>query len=125
MTRSRATAKKAGASFERLIADHLKEALGDDRIDRQVRTGRLDVGDIAGVRAWGKPVVIEAKDYGGQILAAQWCAEAEIERGNRDALAGIVIAKRRGVTRPGSQWVVMTVDQLTSLLTGARPEGGD
>lgn len=124
MTRSRATAKKAGASFERLIADHLKEALGDDRIDRQVRTGRLDVGDIAGVRAWGKPVVVECKNV-AKFTPAQWCAEAEIERGNRDALAGIVIAKRRGVTRPGSQWVLMTVDQLTSLLTGARPEGGD
>ena len=46
MTRSRATAKQAGSLFERSIADYLAVALNDDRIDRRVKTGAKDKGDI-------------------------------------------------------------------------------
>ena len=42
--------------------------------------------------------------------------------GNDDALAGIVVAKRRAVTDPGSQWVLMTLNDLVALLTGSRPD---
>lgn len=120
MTRSRATAKQAGASFERLTADGLAERLGDDRIDRRVKTGAKDKGDIAGVRAHGQRVVIETKDYGGRLEPAQWTREAEVERVNDDALAGVVVAKRRGTRDPGQQWVLMTVDELVALITGTR-----
>ena len=68
----------------------------------------------------GGRIVIEAKDYGGRLLPGPWINEAETERGNDDALAGLVIAKRRGTTRPGDQFVLMTVDELVSLLTGNR-----
>jgi len=119
MTRSRATAKKAGSSFERSIADHLA-AVVDDRIDRRVKNGAKDRGDIGGVRHMGGRVVIECKDYGGRLMPGPWTAEAETERGNDDALAGIVIAKRRGTTTPGQQFVLMTVNDLTALLTGER-----
>lgn len=121
MTRSRASAKAAGASFERKIADHLAAVI-DDRIDRRVKTGAKDRGDIGGVRHMGGRIVIECKDYGGVIKAGPWIAEAETERGNDDALAGIVIAKRRGTTKPGDQYVLMTVNDLTALLTGERTE---
>lgn len=119
MSRSRASAKKAGAGFERLIADHLA-AIVDDRIDRRVKNGAKDRGDIGGLRHMGGRIVIEAKDYGGRLLPGPWINEAETERGNDDALAGVVIAKRRGTTRPGDQFVLMTVDNLTALLTGNR-----
>ena len=36
------------------------------------------------------------------------------------AVAGIVVAKRRGTTAPGEQWVVMTLADLVSILTGSR-----
>lgn len=121
MTRSRASAKAAGASFERKIADHLAAVI-DDRIDRRVKTGAKDRGDIGGVRHMGGRIVIECKDYGGRLLPGPWIAEAETERGNDDALAGIVIAKRRGTTKPGDQYVLMTLDNLTALLTGERTE---
>lgn len=121
MTRTRASAKAAGSSFERKIADHLA-AVVDDRIDRRVKTGAKDRGDIGGLRHMGGRVVIECKDYGGVIKAGPWTAEAEIERGNDDALAGIVIAKRRGTTKPGDQYVLMTVDNLTAILTGERTQ---
>lgn len=123
MARSRATARQAGSRFERVIADHLAAELDDDRIDRRVKTGAKDRGDIAGVRTIsGARIVIECKDYAGQYKVSEWLDEAEIERGNDDAVAGIVIAKRRGVSDPGAQVAMMTVADLVSLLTLARPD---
>jgi hypothetical protein len=116
MSRNRATAKAAGARFERLIADGLAEALVDTRIDRKVKTGSKDKGDIANVRIGEHKLVIECKDRGGQFYAAEWVAEAEAERVNDEALAGIVIAKRKGVTDPMQQWVVMTVGELVAIM---------
>ena len=121
MTRTRASAKSAGATHERAIADYLALHV-DDRIDRRVKTGAKDCGDIGGVRVLGNRIVLECKDYGGRILAAEWIHEAEVEAGNDDAAAGIVIAKRRGTTVPGAQWVLMDVDSLITLITGTRPE---
>lgn len=121
MTRSRATAKAAGAKFERLIADGLAVALEDTRIDRKVKTGAKDRGDIANVRhPTGANLVIECKDRGGQFYAAEWVGEAEAERINDGALAAIVVAKRKGVTDPMRQYVVMELGELVALLRGDR-----
>lgn len=120
MSRSRATAKKAGTQLERLVADYLAEHV-DDRIDRRAKTGSKDKGDIGGLRHMGQRVVIEAKNYGGRLEAGPWLNEVEIERGNDDAGVGIVVAKRLGTTDPGSQIVMMTLRDLVSLLTGDRP----
>lgn len=120
MTRNRASAKKAGSWFEQSIADYLSFEV-DDRIERRVKHGAKDRGDISGYRVHGNRVVIECKNYAGQLKAGEWIAEAQIEAGNDDALAGIVIAKRRGTTKPGEQWVLMTVDDLIALTTGERP----
>jgi hypothetical protein len=118
--RNRATAKAAGARFERLIADGLAVALEDTRIDRKVKSGAFDKGDIANVRLGEHRIVIECKDRGGQFYASEWVAEAETERFNDGALAGIVVAKRKGVTDPMQQYVVMTVSELVALLRGDR-----
>ena len=116
MGRSRATAKQAGASFERQVADHLRDNL-DDRIDRKVRTGAKDCGDIAAVRDRdGNRVVVECKNFGGRLLASEWLKEAQTERDNDAAVIGLVVAKRKGVTNPGQQWCLMTVDDLIHLL---------
>lgn len=123
MARSRASAKQAGARHERSIADYLATQLEDDRIDRRVKTGANDKGDILGVRTIsGGRLVVECKDYGGRYLVSEWLNEAETERGNDDAVAGIVVAKRRGTTAPGEQVVFMTVDDFITILTGARPD---
>ncbi|MGB3285310.1 hypothetical protein [Mycolicibacter algericus] len=118
MTRTRASAKAAGARFERQIADALAAALDDDRIDRRVKTGANDRGDIGGLRSYGRRVVVECKDYGGRFLVGPWLTEAEVERGNDDAAAGLVIAKRRGHGDPLNQVVLMTVRDLVVLLGG-------
>jgi len=120
-SRSRASAKTAGARFERRIADYLAAHV-DDRIDRRTRNGAKDRGDIGGVRATGGGrVVLECKDTARPNLSAHH-AEAETARGNDDAVAALLVHKRHGVSDPGRQWVTMTVNDLVALLTGHRPE---
>jgi hypothetical protein len=118
--RTRASAKAAGARFERTVADYLAANV-DDRIDRRTKTGAKDRGDIGGLRHMGHRVVIECKDTTRADVAG-WLREAEVERGNDDALAGVVVAKRRGVGDPSQQLVMMTLADLVALLTGDRPE---
>lgn len=133
MTRSRASAKSAGSRHERSIADYLAAHV-DDRIDRRVKTGNKDRGDIGGVRILrGGRMVLEAKDASypckcpgcGRIERranlGTWYGEAELERGNDDAVCCAVVHKRRGKGQPGDQWVTMTLADLVALLTGERP----
>lgn len=122
MTRNRASAKKAGATFERLIADYLS-AWVDDRIDRRVKRGVKDRGDISGLRAHGQRVTVECKNTSIMALST-WANEVEIERGNDDGLAGIVIHKRHGKGDPMDQWVTMTLADFVTILTGTRDHIG-
>lgn len=115
MARTRASAKKAGSTFERQIADYLALHV-DDRIDRAVKRGTQDVGDIAGLRFHGHKIAVEVKNT-AKVTLSQWAREAEVERLNLRALAGIIIHKRHGVADPGQQWVTMTVDNLVALMT--------
>ena len=121
MTRNRASAKAAGTAFETLITRYLAEALNDDRIERRARNGRNDRGDIGGVRVHGQRLVLECKNHRRLDLAG-WMAEAQIEAGNDDALAGVVVHKRHGTAKPERQWVTMTVAELVALITGQQVE---
>lgn len=115
MTRTRQSAKTAGARFERQIADHLDGQL-PGRIDRQPRTGAKDRGDIAGVTTpGGRPIAIECKNVTRTQLA-NWIHEAHTEADNLGAAAGIIIHKRHGRSAPDCQWVTMTVADLTAIL---------
>jgi hypothetical protein len=121
MTRTRASAKQAGSSFERLIADFLRERLADDRIDRRVKSGAKDRGDIGGVRTIrGGRVVIEAKNTKRDNLPA-WIREAEAERGNDDAAIGVVVHKFHGNAKAADQYVSMTMETFARLLEGGEP----
>jgi hypothetical protein len=113
--------------MERMAADYLAEHV-DDRIDRRVKTGAADKGDIGGVRFWkvrtgstglGR-VVVEVKDC-AKIQLGPWLAEAETERVNDGADVGLVIFKAHGKGAPGDQRVVMTLRDLATLLSGRRP----
>lgn len=116
MTRSRQSAKSAGARFERQIADHLNARL-PGRIDKQPRTGAKDKGDIAGVTTTGgQAIAIECKSVTRTQLAG-WIHEAHTEADNLGAAAGIIIHKRHGRSAPDAQWVTMTVADLTAILT--------
>lgn len=118
--RNRASAKAAGTSFEREIADHLNQHV-DDRIDRRVKTGAADKGDIAGLRHLGQKIVIECKNT-SRINLGTWINEAHTAMGNDDAGAGLIVHKRHGKGQPGDQWVTTTVDDLIALLTGQSRE---
>lgn len=120
MTRSRASAKKAGSTFERATADYLAYHV-DDRIDRRVKTGSADKGDIAGLRVHDQRVVLECKDT-AKISLGAWANEAEAERINDNALATAIVHKRHGKGQPGDQWVTLTLRDLVALINGTRPE---
>lgn len=119
VTRTRASAKAAGSRFERQVADYLAEHV-DDRIDRRPKTGSKDRGDIGGLRHMGHRIVVEVKNV-ARWSPAQWLGEAEVERGNDDALVGLVVAKRIGKSDPAEAVVLMSLADLVALITGARP----
>ena len=120
--RSRQSAKAAGSRFERELADYLATHV-DDRIDRRVKTGAKDKGDLAGVRLapalGGGRVTVECKNTATTQLSLH--REAEAERLNDDAVVALLAHKRHGVGAPGQQWITCTVDDLIALLTGRRP----
>ena len=118
MTRSRTSAKQAGTRFESVIAEFLAFRLADDRIERRAKTGAKDRGDISGVRTIRSGrVVIECKDTARDNLPA-WIREAEAERGNDDAVVGVVAHKKRGSGNPADQYISMTLETFARLLEG-------
>lgn len=125
MTRTRESAKKAGSDFERHVADYLARTLGDDRIDRRVKRGVKDRGDIGGVRTpLGDRVVVECKDAATMKLS-EWVREADVERANDDAAVGVVAHKRRGYgpANMGGTYVTLTLEGLAVLLGGITDHG--
>lgn len=118
--RSRLSAKKAGTTFETLIAQYLNKWV-DDRIERRRQTGNKDRGDISGLKHLGARIVVECKNT-AKLSLGTWANEVAIERGNDDAQVGVVVHKRHGVAAAGRQWVTMEVDDLVALLTGVRPQ---
>lgn len=111
------SARQAGSSFERLVADYLAATV-DDRIDRRVKTGAKDKGDIAGLRTIsGERVVAEVKNVSRDGLPG-WVDEAQVEAGNDDAAFGVVIHKRRGKGLPADQFVTMRLEDFAALLRG-------
>ena len=115
MGRNLRSAKAAGARFERLIADHLNDRLYSLNVDRQVKTGVHDSGDIAGVHLAGKRIAIECKNVTRMDLP-KWTREAHAEAGNIGGAAGVVIHKRHGNGKPEDQWVTMTVTDLVTIV---------
>lgn len=70
----------AGTRFERLVADYLAGRLGAD-IDRQVKTGSKDTGDIRGVSMAGRGIAIECKDYQEGTSCPSGCARRKPSAG--------------------------------------------
>ena len=120
VSRSRSSAKAAGASFERQVADYLRDNW-DDRIDRRVRTGAKDKGDIANFRVAGHRIVLELKNE-AKINLAGWVTEAQLEAENDGALVGIAVAKRRGKGQPQDQYCILTLGDLLNLLSHCSPK---
>lgn len=124
MKRSRASAKSAGTRFETDVATYLRAHI-DDGIERRRLSGSQDRGDLSGWKYAGQRIVAELKDYAGVLHPGPWLREVDVERVNDDADVGLVIAKRRGVSDPGDQFVLMSLRDLVSLLNGYRPSNDD
>lgn len=119
MTRTRRSAKAAGARHERIVADYLRDRY-DDRVDRRVKTGSKDRGDIEGLRTRdGRRLVLEVKNT-ARVDLAGWARELEAEIENDGALTGATVHKRHGVADPAKQWVTLTLEQFVWLLRGER-----
>lgn len=115
--------RQRGTEFESAVVAYLREQLGEDGcIHRTAQHGAGDVGDVYGVFRAGHPVVIECKSYRRNEFMAHWLHEAEAERGNADALAGVVVSKRRGIgfKNMGQQLVSMTLADFVALIAGQR-----
>jgi len=111
--------RQKGSSFERMLADYLKTN-GFPFADRRVKSGSKDKGDIGGIHAHGQRVVIEAKNT-AKINLGTWAGEAEVERVNDNALAGVIAHKRHGKGQAADQWVTMTLRDFAALISGTRP----
>lgn len=111
--------KRKGTAFEQQVCDWLNEELGTDEFHRLALGGANDVGDVYGLRAHGGKVVVECKACARTELA-QWLGEAERERLNADALAKVVLVKRRGCgyARLGKTYAVMELDDLLAICAG-------
>jgi hypothetical protein len=120
MTRNRASAKAAGSRFERVVADYLADQV-DDRIDRRVKTGAKDRGDIGGWRYAGLRIVAELKDT-VRVSLGTWWNEALVEKGNDDADIALVVHKRHGKGAASEQWVTLTLGELLTLLHASNKE---
>ncbi len=108
-------ASKKGAGFERMVADYMARELREN-IDRRVKYGAKDKGDIAGFSIGGWSCVVECKNQARMELS-QWLDEAEAERENANASYGIVVHKRKGCgeARVGDTYVTMTLDTLLDI----------
>lgn len=120
MTRNRASAKAAGTRTESAVAAYLAAHV-DERIERRRQSGAKDRGDISGLRVHGQRAIVEIKDC-ARLEIGSWLTEAETERGNDDAAAAFVVAKRRGKGQPGDLLVLCTLADLVALITGTRPD---
>lgn len=113
-------ASRKGASFERLVADYMAAELGQP-IDRRVKHGSKDKGDIAGFTIGGFDCVVECKNKKRMELF-EWLDEAERERINAEASFGLVTHHRRGCgkARIGDSYVSMTLDTLLDIARACR-----
>ena len=95
MSRSRASAKKAGTQFETECSRFLSEKL-KRKVTRMPKTGSLDKGDLYGLEIYGVPMVGECKSPGrtSSWSVSGWWKETEVEMDNFLTEYGILIIKR-------------------------------
>jgi hypothetical protein len=110
VSRNRASAKKAGTSWETAIVEALR-AYGFPHAERRRLSGNRDRGDIAGVPG----IAIEAKNTSRVELAAA-VTEANVEALNANVPIGVAWFKRRGKTSPLDGYVVMSGDTFLRLI---------
>lgn len=141
--------KAKGTRFESSVVRYMREALGDDRIERRALHGTQDMGDIYGIRAHGWDVIAECKSHKEvtPALVAEWREQTLRERENADAGAALLVVSvyRASVARSAvhvtlrdlarisiplmvndghmdaadGAWAVLTLEDTCRLISGA------
>jgi hypothetical protein len=108
VTRSNRSARQAGSAFESQITGALAKHLPHGEfIERRVRTRS------------GERVVVECKNHSRMELGV-WVTEAHFEAINDNAIAGVVVHKRRGTADPLEQYVTMTLGDFIRIAWGVQ-----
>jgi hypothetical protein len=100
--------KAKGSAFERLVCDYLAESFPCERLPAGAT---IDRGDL-----WTPHAAIQCKNHRTLSLGA-WLAQAVQQQQNARKRLHALVVKRKGTTDPGAQLVVMTLEQLRSLLS--------
>ena len=100
--------KAKGSAFERLVRDYLAEAFPCERIPAGAT---LDRGDL-----WTPHAAIQCKNHRTLSLGS-WLAQAVQQQQNAGKRLHALVVKRKGTTDPGAQLVVMSLQQLRTLLS--------
>lgn len=141
--------KAKGTRFESSVVRYMREALGDERIERRALHGTQDMGDIYGIRAHGWDVIAECKSHKEvtPALVAEWREQTLRERENADAGAALLVVSvyRASVARSAvhvtlrdlarisiplmvndghmdtadGAWAVLTLEDACRLISGA------
>lgn len=102
--------KAKGSAFERLVRDYLNECIPCERIPAGAT---LDRGDL-----WTTHCAIQCKSHRTLSLGA-WLKDTLTQQRNAAKPLHALVVKRKGTTDPGSQLVVMTLEQLRTILSDA------
>ena len=100
--------KAKGSAFERLVRDYLAEHVPCERIPPGAT---IDRGDL-----WTPHAAIQCKNHRTLSLGA-WLAATVQQQQNAGKRFHALVVKRKGTTDPSDQLVVMTLQQLRSLLS--------
>lgn len=106
---------RKGYAGEAPVLDYLLKQ-GFHRAFRRRTQGATDKGDIGGI----DNLCIEIKNHGVYKFGA-WMKELLVEKFNAEADTAALVVKPKGVgtTRVEAWWVVMTLEDYTSLLKKA------
>lgn len=117
--------KDKGDKFERSIRDHL--AAYGVTVERTRAGYARDAGDLHIGRDGTQPRAILSAKNRRTWAVAQWLRELEEQRVEARAVHGALVVKRPGISDPGQQYVIMTVNDWRWLaghadLTGSTEE---
>lgn len=140
--------KAKGTRWETEVCRYMREALGDDRIERRALHGSRDMGDLYGIAAHGFSGVAECKAHATvtAALVDAWREQTSVERVNAGADFALLVVKNprhptgeahvhvtlRDLARialpvavcdghmemADGKWVRMTLDEACALIKG-------
>lgn len=87
--------KAKGTRWETEVCRYMREALGDDRIERRALHGNRDMGDLHGIAAHGFSGVAECKAHATvtAALVDAWREQTAVERVNAGADFALLVVK--------------------------------